>query len=98
TRSKRDWSSDVCSSDLTDLSELLQEADPSLDGAEIDFEALFKQMDGMLSDEDKEYLMDEYLMMVYNELPDEAFEKEDETVNVQRSEERRVGKECRSEG
>src|SRR5699024_9015564 len=67
----------------TDLSELLQEADPSLDGAEIDFEALFKQMDGMLSDEDKEYLMDEYLMMVYNELPDEAFEKEDETVNVQ---------------
>ncbi|TFJ93937.1 DUF6583 family protein [Lentibacillus salicampi] len=67
----------------TDLSKLLQESDPTFDGAEIDFEALFNQMDGILSEEDKEYLMSEYLMMVYNELPDDAFENESETVDVQ---------------
>ncbi|WP_010532441.1 DUF6583 family protein [Lentibacillus jeotgali] len=67
----------------SELSRLLQEADPAFKGAEIDFEALFKQVDGLLSEEDKEYLTDEYLMMIYNELPDDAFKSENETVTVQ---------------
>lgn len=67
----------------SDLSKLLQESDPAFEGAEIDFKALFNQMDGMLSEEDKEYITDEYLMMVYNELPDDAFDTENETVTVQ---------------
>ncbi|GGJ84504.1 hypothetical protein GCM10007063_03800 [Lentibacillus kapialis] len=67
----------------SDLSKLLQESDPAFEKTEIDFEALFKQMDGMLSEKDREYLTDEYLMMIFNELPDDAFETKKETVSVQ---------------
>ncbi|SFB24469.1 hypothetical protein SAMN04488072_11143 [Lentibacillus halodurans] len=66
-----------------DLTALLQEADPSLNDFNIDFEQLFNQMDGMLSDEDQSYIADEYFAMIYNELPDDAFESADETVTVQ---------------
>lgn len=66
----------------SELSELLQEVDPTFADAEIDFESLFNQMDGLLSEEDKEYLNKEYTMMVYDELPDDAFETADESVEI----------------
>src|SRR5699024_3520490 len=54
TRSKRDWSSDVCSSDLS----------------------------GSLSEEDIEYIQDEYTSFIQEELPDDAFSSVSEDITV----------------
>ncbi|MFD1362209.1 hypothetical protein [Lentibacillus salinarum] len=67
----------------SELSELLQEADPALNDVNMDFEYIFNQMDGMLSDEDQAYITEEYLTMVYGELSSDAFATADETVTVQ---------------
>src|SRR5207249_6373670 len=80
TRSKRDWSSDVCSSDLPVF---LDEVDQVVeeDGA---------QMPGAGADHRD-----------HGQAPDEAGELDEDAaragpVDEARSEERRVGKECRS--
>ncbi|SFD59612.1 hypothetical protein SAMN05216238_102342 [Lentibacillus persicus] len=65
------------------LGPLLQDADPSLSEIKIDFEAIFNQMEGTLPEEDREYIADEYLSMIYSELPDDAFTEEQEKVTVQ---------------
>src|SRR5699024_11865005 len=75
TRSKRDWSSDVCSSDL-------------IAGSLAHAEMLYTQ--GILTEEDFN-LIKEGLAAVKAEIEAGNF-------NWSRSEERRVGKECRSEG
>lgn len=65
------------------LGPLLQETDPSFSDVQIDFEAIFNQMEGTLPEEDREYIADEYLSMIYSELPDDAFTEEQEEVTVQ---------------
>src|SRR5699024_12149188 len=69
TRSKRDWSSDVCSSDLSDV-----DSDQIMDKLRADTQ---------------------YEVLVRNVDPDIAVEIAN-TDRKSRSEERRVGKECRS--
>src|SRR5699024_12124333 len=85
TRSKRDWSSDVCSSDL------VRDGKPvPVDG----YAALIKGLLGItLSFPNREKLWDMFLLLKNT--------KGCETVSgddVFRSEERRVGKECRYRG
>ncbi|MBP1947733.1 flagellar basal body-associated FliL family protein [Virgibacillus litoralis] len=67
-----------------DLGKLLKEVDPNtFTGDEkLDFNAFFEGSTGVLSKEDQKYIQEEYLEMVYDKLPDEAFELTDETVNV----------------
>lgn len=67
-----------------DLGKLLHEVDPltfEKDG-KIDLGTLFNGSNGTLSDEDIEYLKKEYLDMIYNELPDEAFDSSDDKIKV----------------
>lgn len=67
-----------------DLGKLLHEMDPmSFDKDEdIDLETLFNGSNGTLSDEDIEYLEKEYLDMIYNDLPEEAFKSTDDKIKV----------------
>ncbi|MFD1067447.1 hypothetical protein [Oceanobacillus locisalsi] len=68
-----------------DVGSVLAELDPyTFTGNEqIGMEELFFENNGqLLTEEEKEYLQDEYLMFVYDELPDEAFESENEDVDV----------------
>src|SRR5699024_219071 len=62
--------------------DLLYEADPeSFTGEENpDFSTFFE--DSVLSEEDEAYLKNEYLEMIYDKLPDSAFEIIEETVKV----------------
>src|SRR5207249_8881952 len=80
TRSKRDWSSDVCSSDLLSVpGECYMK--PCLATAKRDYEIVQHETFGPL-----------LYLMTYRDF-DEAIAIHN---NVPRSEERRVGKECRS--
>ncbi|WP_066189855.1 MULTISPECIES: DUF6583 family protein [Gracilibacillus] len=65
-----------------DLGRILSEIDPaSYTGDEnVDFTMLFQ--DNALPEEDLEYLQDEYLTYLYDQLPDEAFDSTSETVTV----------------
>src|SRR5207249_8622217 len=87
TRSKRDWSSDVCSSDLSFFVRYatLDEFDPS-------------ERQVPVSDRP---LMDRWLLSTLARLVAESrasMDAYDVRTVVFRSEERRVGKECRSRG
>ncbi|WP_174613993.1 DUF6583 family protein [Virgibacillus ihumii] len=64
------------------LSKLLKESDPTING-ELDFKAFFKSMNGALSEEDRKYIKEEYLTFIYEQLPKDAFQSSEETVNVQ---------------
>src|SRR5437868_8164336 len=89
TRSKRDWSSDVCSSDLAKL------------GKNNDPEKVFTVTDGMIRVSgkifgafitEKEY--DNYHLVVEFKWGNETYPPREKATR-DRSEERRVGKECR---
>ena len=64
-----------------DLPKLLAELDDSTDTSDmkIDFSEFFE---GGLSEEDQEYFKKEYLDMIYDELPEDAFEAVDEKVKI----------------
>src|SRR5256885_7903585 len=79
TRLQGDWSSDVCSSDLTTRMRTHVEVDPLI---------------GMRGVEGVQALVDEYQWAIDIELC--VMPQEGLTNNPGRSEERRVGKECRS--
>lgn len=64
------------------LSKLITESDPAMTG-ELDFNTIFKSMNGALSEEDKEYFKKEYLTYMYEQLPEDAFKTSEETVKVQ---------------
>ncbi|WP_112180943.1 MULTISPECIES: DUF6583 family protein [Paraliobacillus] len=66
----------------SEIGTLLYEIDPmSYTGEEeIEFDPFFDQT--VLSEEDKEHFQDTYIKMVYEELPDDAFTSEDETIEV----------------
>src|SRR2546422_8587305 len=74
TRCSRDWSSDVCSSDLVDIGYKSEGLIPKYEFMEPDALKLGDEIEVLL-----EQIEDEYGMVV-----------------LSRSEERRVGKECRS--
>ncbi|WP_077327355.1 DUF6583 family protein [Virgibacillus siamensis] len=65
-----------------DLSKLLKESNPAITG-ELDFNTVFKSLDGSLSEEDHAYIYAEYLTFIYEQLPKDAFKTKDETVKVQ---------------
>src|SRR5699024_12045899 len=90
TRSKRDWSSDVCSSDLSDLA-IQTMKDPYL----FDFISL----KGKVKEIEIERAMIDRIKDVLIELGKGfAFVGEQYKITVsERSEERRVGKECKSQ-
>src|SRR5437868_9637649 len=81
TRSKRDWSSDVCSSDLADLGLYAVRA------INID---VTERIQAEISLKEASRRKDEFLAMLAHELRN--------PLAPIRSEERRVGKECRSQG
>src|SRR5699024_12236524 len=87
TRSKRDWSSDVCSSDLDD---------PAAESIPVHMNS-----NGTLSDEDAKFAS-QYAAQLLNPLRQKAGSPVYKITNgslkiaQDRSEERRVGKECRS--
>ncbi|WP_085991736.1 DUF6583 family protein [Oceanobacillus senegalensis] len=66
-----------------DLGPLLKELDPvTFTGDEtLELDTLFEK-NGGLSDEDLEYLKTEYGKMIYDELPDDAFETTNETIEI----------------
>ncbi|OZU89772.1 hypothetical protein CIL03_01120 [Virgibacillus indicus] len=67
-----------------DLGGLLKEIDPNMFTGEetMNLENLFEGSNGMLSEEDQEYLEEEYAKMIYDELPEDAFKSENETIKV----------------
>ncbi|WP_080874184.1 DUF6583 family protein [Oceanobacillus timonensis] len=68
-----------------DIGSVLAEVDPyTFTGNEsLGIEELVFENNGqLLTDEEKEYIQDEYIMFVYDELPDDAFESENEDVEV----------------
>src|SRR5699024_3565571 len=70
-----------------DLPTLLHELDPTqfTGDEEFDFGAFFEQTE-VLPEKDKKYLKKEYLDMMYDELPDDAFDAEKENVKVNNDE------------
>ncbi|MFD1039581.1 hypothetical protein ACFQ3N_14425 [Virgibacillus byunsanensis] len=66
-----------------DIGNLLKEIEPNtFTGNEnFDFNTFFES-NNMLSEDDLEYLKEEYATLIYDELPDDAFTSTDETVNV----------------
>src|SRR5207302_2641232 len=93
TRFSRDWSSDVCSSDLQNAAERMS-VRASLGQSVADLEAdLFKRLN-----EPRRrpwHRTDPELVRVWGRIMDELGEIQ---FLLERSEERRVGKECRSRG
>ncbi|WP_188453457.1 DUF6583 family protein [Virgibacillus oceani] len=67
-----------------DLGKLLKEIDPATFSGEeeIDFNSVFEAMEGTISEEDQAYFKEEYITMIYDKLPDDAFETTKETVKV----------------
>src|SRR5690606_39886602 len=93
TRFSRDWSSDVCSSDLDgDIEELEDEAVIHT-GIEIDHAGNALETDNELQHEDDDELT---INEVYETLDEEQRNVVNYLIGVARSEERRVGKEWRS--
>src|SRR5699024_495399 len=52
------------------------------DDFEIDFDTIFEWMQGFYSEEDKGYFQDEYLPMIYDKLPEDAFQSDKESITV----------------
>src|SRR5690606_39490300 len=88
TRFSRDWSSDVCSSDLSSVGAEMKLAP----GIELDVQTYFNWMDPVLFDLEVNGNPDDLL----SEGPGSFPGLPGETPDRPRSEERRVGKECRS--
>ncbi|WP_245843795.1 DUF6583 family protein [Oceanobacillus rekensis] len=67
-----------------DLGPLLHEADPEMFTGEetLGLETIFESAEGALAEEDIEYLNEEYLKFIYDELPEDAFTGSEETVDV----------------
>ena len=84
TRLVRDWSSDVCSSDLNDPTQVCKDAEKTLTlirgGESVIYEATFSFNGGLCHSD----------LVVKKSLFDQVYKSK------KRSEERRVGKECRS--
>ncbi|WP_067730640.1 DUF6583 family protein [Oceanobacillus damuensis] len=75
---------EVIQMDDEDLGPLLYEADPTIFSGEekLGLDTFFDRAQGVVPEEDIEYLKKEYLELIYDELPEEAFTSADETVNV----------------
>ncbi|WP_156291411.1 DUF6583 family protein [Oceanobacillus salinisoli] len=67
-----------------DFGPLLNEIDPiTFTGEEsLELDTLFEGTN-IMSEEDSEYLQTEYVEFIYHELPDEAFETSNETIDIQ---------------
>lgn len=67
----------------SDIGSLLKKIDPDMYTGEekMDFDSLFNGGQ-VISEKDQTYLYDEYLKMLYNEIPDDAFQSSKETVKV----------------
>ncbi|MFD1414064.1 DUF6583 family protein [Oceanobacillus jeddahense] len=68
-----------------DIGSVLAEMDPYMftGNEQLGIEELMFENDGsLLTEEEKEYIQDEYLMFIYDELPDDSFESENEDVEV----------------
>ena len=67
-----------------DIGKMLHEMDPeAFTGEEdINLENIFNGNNGLLTDEDMEYYKEAYIDMIYEELPEEAFESSDEKIKV----------------
>src|SRR5699024_11675823 len=92
TRSKRDWSSDVCSSDLGIIHQLISVDDPlySVSGVR----GFFTLGDVEMYDTNPDY---PGLRSIMDDIPDDTV-KDLQEMAIQRSEERRVGKEGGTRG
>ncbi|MFC4022590.1 hypothetical protein ACFOUV_02000 [Oceanobacillus longus] len=67
-----------------DLGPLLHEADPDMftGDEKLGLETIFESAEGVLPEEDIEYLEKEYLKFIYDELPEDAFTSSDESIDV----------------
>ena len=67
-----------------DFGPLLHEVDPEMFTGEetLGLETIFENADGALAEEDIEFLEEEYLKFIYDELPEDAFTSSDEKVDV----------------
>lgn len=70
--------------DETSLNKLLNKMDPYAfpDDETFKFDAFFEQMSGSAFEEDWEYLKSEYLAFIYEELPEEAFSTETDSIAI----------------
>src|SRR5699024_12105002 len=93
TRSKRDWSSDVCSSDLTNLIAMRVYATSAIviTGKYAKLEKGNKATDWSPAPEDVQASLDATTKLIEDESKARAAD-----ITNTRSEERRVGKECRT--
>ncbi|MFC4556632.1 hypothetical protein ACFO3D_00240 [Virgibacillus kekensis] len=68
-----------------DLGKLLKEIDPEMftGDEKLELDSFFERSAGILDKEDQEYIKNEYLEMIYDAIPDDAFSTSDETVNVE---------------
>jgi len=67
-----------------DFGPLMHEMDPeTFTGEEtLGLDTIFDGTGGFMSEEDLEYFQEEYLEMIYDELPDDAFTSEDEAAQI----------------
>ncbi|GAA0438013.1 hypothetical protein GCM10008983_13670 [Lentibacillus halophilus] len=66
-----------------DLAQLMENMNLTFNGESIDFADFFNHVDDLLSEDDKSYLREEYLQMIYEELSDDSFESANESVKIQ---------------
>src|SRR5690606_40488951 len=96
-RFSRDWSSDVCSSDLN-KEELFNEQNNLI--ADVSIEIVYNYFKVLIEVPNRKgefYLSEQKLLLfIKSTFIDLAPEKQNFNVSFSRSEERRVGKECRS--
>lgn len=52
------------------------------ENVELDFNTYFEWAEGFFSDEDKEYFKKEYLQMIYDDLPENAFQTDKDKVTI----------------
>lgn len=65
-----------------DVNKMLQDIDPELDLGEINFADAFNTENALLSEDDKKHFEKEYLMMIHDELSEDAFTSKDEKVTI----------------
>src|SRR5699024_12675700 len=67
-----------------DIATLLNEIEPGMidEGTKINFADLFEAQAKGFSEEDKEYLLKEYGVLIYKEIPDTAFESTSDKTKV----------------
>src|SRR5699024_842927 len=63
------------------LSDVIEDTDPTLDDADVDFASFFESAQG-ISDEEIEDLKEDYIVSMYDNLPKDAFDSEKETIEV----------------